>query len=159
MNGPAEALEDAPLAEDGAIEVRMAVTAEDIEAAAHLFEHDLRPGAVRRFLGHSGHHLLLAWDDGHPVGMVCVIELTYPDRGTEMFVYDMRVDDDHQRGGVAHAMLDALESLAHDTLCVGVWVVTGTGEKNAGARATFRSRGADEDRDRVRYSWRTAAAE
>lgn len=141
--------------EDGTIEVRMAVTAEDVEAAAHLFEHDLVPGAVRRFLGQLGHHLLLAWDDGRPVGMVCVIELTYPDRGTEMFLYDMRVDDDHRGRGIGHALLDSLESLAFDALCVGVWVVTGTGDKNAGARATFTSRGATEDRDRVRYSWRT----
>ncbi|WP_139978628.1 GNAT family N-acetyltransferase [Nocardioides litoris] len=143
--------------DDGEVHIRLAVTPEDVEAAAHLFEYDLRPDAVRRFLGDGGHHLVLAWLDGTPVGMITVIELTYPDRGTEMFIYDMRVDDDHRGSGIAHAMLDSLESLAHDTLCEGVWVVTGTGDKNAGARATFASRGAEEDRDRVRYSWRTGA--
>ena len=50
-------------------------------------------------------------------------------------------------------MLDRLELLAVDTRCGAVWVVTGTGDKNAGARATFASRGAVEDRDRVRFSW------
>lgn len=140
--------------ERGSVAIRLAVTPEDVHAAAHLFEHELRPSAVRRFLGDSSHHLILAWDDDRPVGMVTVIEMTYPDRGTEMFLYDMRVDDEHQGRGIGHAMLDQLESLAVDTLCEAVWVVTGTGDKNAGARATFTSRGADEDRDRVRFSWR-----
>ncbi|MDO9457513.1 GNAT family N-acetyltransferase [Nocardioides sp.] len=141
--------------EDGTLEIRLAVTAEDVDAAAHLFENELRPDAVRRFLGHSQHHLLLAYDDDHPVGMLTVIELTYPDRGTEMFIYDMRVAETHRGRGIGHALLDALEPLARDTFCESVWVVTGTGDKNAGARATFKSRGAEEDAERVRYSWRT----
>lgn len=137
------------------IEIRTAITPEDVHAAGHLFEHELDPGAVRRFLGDGGHHLVLAFDGDRPVGMITVIECTYPDRGTEMFIYDMRVEEDRRKGGLAHAMLDALESLARDTLCVGVWVETGTGDKNAGARATFKSRGATEDGERIRYSWRT----
>ncbi|MEO9325186.1 GNAT family N-acetyltransferase [Nocardioides sp. C4-1] len=137
------------------VQIRLAVTAEDVEAAAHLFEHDLRPDAVRRFLGDSAHHLILAYDGDKPVGMVTVIEMHYPDRGTEMFIYDMRVDESQRGRRIGHAMLDALESLAFDTQSRGVWVVTGTGERNAGARATFKSRGATEDVDRVRYSWRT----
>lgn len=143
--------------EQGSVEVRLAITPEDVHAAAHLFEHELQADAVRRFLGDGGHHLILAWDGDRPVGMVTVIELTYPDRGTEMFIYDMRVADECRGRGIGHAMLDSLEKLAHDTLCTGVWVVTGTGEKNAGARATFKSRGAQEDLERVRYSWRTSA--
>ncbi len=145
--------------DEGAIDIRLAVTPEDVEAAAHLFENPLHPHAVRRVLGDSSHHLILAWDGERPVGMVVVIEMTYPDRGTEMFLYDMRVADDHQGQGIGHAMLDRLEALAVDTLCETVWVVTGTGERNAGARATFLSRGATEDRERVRYSWSTDPAE
>jgi GNAT superfamily N-acetyltransferase len=139
--------------ETGEVEIRLAVTPEDVEAAGHLFEHELQPSAVRRFLGDSSHHLILAWDGGRPIGMVVAIEMTYPDRGTEMFLYDMRVEDDYRGRGIAHAMLDRLEALAVDTVCGAVWVVTGTGEANAGARSTFVSRGAVEDRDRVRYSW------
>ena len=138
---------------DGVVDIRLAVTPDDVEAAAHLFERELHPSAVRRFLGDSSHHLILAWDGERPIGMVVVIEMTYPDGGTEMFLYDMRVDDAHQGRGIAHAMLDRLEALAVDTQCGAVWVVTGTGEQNAGARSTFASRGAVEDRERVRYSW------
>lgn len=154
-----EATTDTVSTDEGAIDIRLAVTPEDVEAAAHLFENELDPHAVRRFLGDSSHHLMLAWDGERPVGMVTVIEMTYPDRGTEMFLYDMRVDDDHRGTGIGHAMLDRLESLAVDTLCSSVWVVTGTGERNAGARATFLSRGATEDRERVRYSWSTDPAD
>lgn len=146
------------MSDTSTIEIRLAVTAEDVEAASHLFEKDLRPDAVRRFLGHSQHHLFLAYDGEEPVGMLTAIELTYPDRGTEMFIYDMRVLESHRGRGISDQMLDALESLAADTFCEGVWVVTGTGDKNAAARATFTSRGADEDRERVRYSWRTERA-
>jgi len=135
------------------VDIRLAVTPEDVHAAEHLFANALDEGAVRRFLGDSSHHLILAWDGERPVGMVVVIEMTYPDGGTEMFLYDMRVEDDHLGRGIGHAMLDRLELLAVDTRCGAVWVVTGTGDKNAGARATFASRGAVEDRDRVRFSW------
>jgi ribosomal-protein-alanine N-acetyltransferase len=136
------------------IQIRLAVTAEDVESAAHLFEGEIRLDAIRRFLGHSAHHLFLAFDGDQPVGMLTAIELTYPDRGTEMFIHDMRVAESHRGSRIGHAMLDQLEALAQDTRCEGVWVVTGTGDKNAGARATFASRGAEEDRERVRYSWR-----
>jgi GNAT superfamily N-acetyltransferase len=143
---------------DGTVDIRLAVTVEDVEAAAHLFENTLQRRAVQRFLGDSSHHLILAFEGSRPIGMVTVIEMTYPDRGTEMFLYDMRVEDDHRGRGIGHAMLDKLESLAIDIQSESVWVVTGTGDKNAGARATFSSRGAVEDRERVRYSWSTEKA-
>lgn len=149
-----ESTSDTVEVKGGAIQIRLAVTPDDVHAAAHLFENDIEPSAVRRFLGDSSHHLILAWDGDHPVGMVVVIEMTYPDRGTEMFLYDMRVEDAHQGRGIGHAMLDRLEALAVDTVCGAVWVVTGTGDKNAGARAAFTSRGATEDRERARFSWR-----
>lgn len=152
-----EATTDTVEIKDGVVAIRLAVTPEDVHAAAHLFERDLNPSAVRRFLGDSSHHLILAWDGDRPIGMVVVIEMTYPDRDTEMFLYDMRVEDGQQGRGIAHAMLDRLEALAVDTVCSAVWVVTGTGDKNAAARSTFASRGASEDRERVRFSWKIKA--
>ena len=41
-----------------------------VRAAEHLFDGPARPDATSRFLAEPGHHLLVAYDDEWPVGMV-----------------------------------------------------------------------------------------
>jgi hypothetical protein len=52
---------------------------------SHLFDGDAKLSAVRRFLTEQGHHLLVAYLDNEPAGFVTGIEMTHPDKGTEMF--------------------------------------------------------------------------
>ena len=43
-----------------------------------------------------------------PVGMISGVETTHPDKGTEMFLYELGVDEDARRRGVATALVNAL---------------------------------------------------
>ena len=72
--------------------IERATTSEQVHEAAHLFDDAVRDDAVRRFLDDPTHHLLLARDDeGQVVGFVSGVETTHPDKGTEMFLYELAV--------------------------------------------------------------------
>lgn len=120
-------------------------------AAGDLF--DERPTAewARRFLEQPGHHLLLAYVDDTPVGMVTGVEMTHPDKGTEMFLYELGVADDHQRHGIGQALTRALARLAEDQGCFGMWVLTE--RENTAAVATYRRGGAEQESEHVLLSW------
>ena len=110
-----------------------------LDAAAHLFDDPLVPTAVERFLADPAHHLLLAYDGERPVGFVSGVEMTHPDKGTEMFLYELAVDEDHRRRGVGRALVEALAELARSKGCYDVWVLTE--EENEAAVATYRRAG------------------
>ena len=103
-------------------------------AASHLFDGPAKPDATARFLAEPGHHLLLAYDDGvpdRPVGMVTGVETTHPDKGTEMFLYELAVDDAAQGRGIGRALVSALAEVARDRGCYGMWVLTDDGNPAA----------------------------
>jgi GNAT superfamily N-acetyltransferase len=98
-----------------------------VVAAGHLFDGPAKPDATARFLDEPGHHLLLAYDadrPDHPVGMVTGVETTHPDKGTEMFLYELGVDDAARNRGIGRALVTALADLARDRGCYGMWVLT-----------------------------------
>ena len=89
--------------------IERADSAEALVAASHLFDHPVDAAGAQRFLDAPGHHLLLALDDaGDPVGFVSGVETTHPDKGTEMFLYELAVDDGSRRLGAGRALVDAL---------------------------------------------------
>jgi len=98
---------------------------EDVEAvlaAGHLFD-DLPTAAwAADTLARPGHHLVLATVDGAPAGFVTGIEHAHPDKGVEMLVYELGVDDAFRRRGIATALLDSLAALARSRGCYGMWV-------------------------------------
>ena len=63
-----------------------------IVAAGHLFDNPPVPAALTRFLSDPTHHLLIAYTAGTPAGFVSGVEVTHPDKGTEMFLYELAVD-------------------------------------------------------------------
>ncbi len=76
-----------------------------VVAAEHLFDGPARPDATARFLAEPGHHLLVAYDGERPVGMVTGVETTHPDKGTEMFLYELAVDDAARGRGIGRALV------------------------------------------------------
>ena len=99
--------------------------AADVEAAADLFDHAPQPHATQRFLAESGHHLLIAYDDdGAPIGMVTGVEMTHPDKGTEMFLYELGVHERSRSRGIGRALVGALADIARARGCYGMWVLT-----------------------------------
>ncbi|MEV4345565.1 GNAT family N-acetyltransferase [Actinoplanes sp. NPDC049596] len=126
--------------------------AEAVEAAAGLFDGPPLPAATERFLASPGHHLLLAYDDeGVPVGMVSGVEMTHPDKGTEMFIYELGVTEGARRHGVATRLVEELAGIARRNGCYGMWV--GTEPGNVAARATYRRAGASEEAPFTLLNW------
>jgi GNAT superfamily N-acetyltransferase len=69
-------------------------------AASDHFDGPARGRATRRFLSRPGHHLLIAYLDGEPVGRVTGVEVTHPDKGTEMFLYGLGVAEAFRGRGI-----------------------------------------------------------
>jgi ribosomal protein S18 acetylase RimI-like enzyme len=91
-----------------------------VVAAGHLFDHRVDAEATARFLANPNHHLLVAYDDvGRPVGFVSGVETTHPDKGTEMFLYELGVDEPARRQGIGRALVEALAALARERGCTG----------------------------------------
>ncbi len=110
-----------------------------VAAASHLFDGPARPDATARFLAEDGHHLLVAYEEERAVGFVSGVEVTHPDKGTEMFLYELAVDEPFRRRGTGRALVDRLAGLAREAGCYGMWVVTD--EDNEAARATYEGTG------------------
>lgn len=125
---------------------------EDVDAAGHLlFDTRPRPEATERFLADDRHHLLIAYLDGAPAGMVTGVEMTHPDKGTEMFLYELGVDEPFRRQGVGTALVCALARLARERGCYGMWVLTDTA--NPAARATYARAGGSAEGEQVMFGW------
>jgi GNAT superfamily N-acetyltransferase len=135
-------------------DIRPASTVDDVVAASHLFDNDAKPEWAQRFLAKRGHHLLLAYLDDSadgPVGFVSGVEMTHPDKGTEMFLYELGVDEGYRNRGIGRALVQALGDLARQEGCYGMWVLTDRG--NPAALKTYRAGGATSDSDQVMVSF------
>ena len=106
-----------------------------VRAAGHLFDGPPQDDAVERFLADDRHHLFVAYEDELPVGFVSGVELTHPDKGTEMLLYELAVDEAHRRQGIGRALVQRLAAHAHERGCYGMFVLTEDG--NDAALATY----------------------
>ena len=124
----------------------------DLVAASHLFDNPVSPEGAADVLGRPGHLVLLARsDDGSDVGFVSGVEMRHPDKDAEMFLYELAVDEDRRRQGVATALLAALRDVALARGCRGMW--TGTEADNTAALAAYRAAGAEIDDGSVFVVW------
>ncbi|MGM1064256.1 GNAT family N-acetyltransferase [Saccharothrix sp. Mg75] len=133
------------------MDIRRVTSFDAVVAAGHLFDAAPREDATRAFLADDRHHLLVAYVDGEPAGFVSGVETIHPDKGVEMFLYELGVDEAHRRRGVGTALVGALVDLARARGCTGAW--GGTERDNAAALATYRRAGADTDFGTVVVSW------
>ncbi|OXM67653.1 GNAT family N-acetyltransferase [Amycolatopsis vastitatis] len=133
------------------MDIRQVVSLDPLLAAGHLFDDPPRPDAAERFLAAEGHHLLVAYVDDVPAGMVTGVETTHPDKGTEMFLYELGVDDGFRGRGLGRSLVTALAELARERGCYGMWVVT-EGD-NAAANATYRAAGGVAEEGQTVLAW------
>jgi len=124
---------------------------ERVVAASVLFDAPATAGWSTTFLTSPGHHLLFARVDGVDVGFVTGVETTHPDKGTEMFLYELGVDESARNRGVGTALVAALGALARERGCYGMWVSTEA--DNEAALATYRSAGAGAPEPGVVLTW------
>jgi ribosomal protein S18 acetylase RimI-like enzyme len=120
--------------------------------AADLFDSPPLAAATETFLAAPGHHLLFAYDDGgRAVGMISGVEMTHPDKGTEMFIYELGVAPAARLQGVGSSLVAALAEVARAGGCYGMWV--GTETDNEAALATYRRAGATDEAEFVLLNW------
>lgn len=119
--------------------------------ASALFDSPPSTEATARFLSSDVHHLFMAFEDEDPVGFVTGVETTHPDKGTEMFLYELSVDPAHRKRGIATALVDELGRFARERGCYGMWVATEP--DNAAAIATYGSAGASAPSPTVVLDW------
>ncbi len=93
----------------------------------------------------------MAYDGETAVGFVTGIEMTHPDKGTEMFLYELGVDARFRGKGYGTALVQALAGLARARECYGMWVLTD--DDNAAALATYGAAGATRESTSVMLSW------
>ena len=124
---------------------------EAVVAAQHLFDGPARADATARFLGEPGSHLLVGYVDGEPAGFVSGVEVTHPDKGTEMFLYELAVDEAHRRRGHGRALIEALDALARERGCVGMFVFVD--DDNQAGRAAYCSAGGRDASRPVMVEW------
>ena len=128
---------------------------EAVHAARALFDHPPEREATRRFLAEATHHLLVAYDGTDaPLGFVTGVELTHPDKGTEMFLYELGVDESARRRGVGRTLVQALATLAREQGCYDMWVLADA--DNDAARATYARAGGREASRPVLLEWEFA---
>jgi ribosomal protein S18 acetylase RimI-like enzyme len=137
--------------------IERVVEAAAVTAGADLFDTPPQDAPTAHFLASPGHHLLFAYDNApsgegaEVIGMVSGVETTHPDKGTEMFLYELGVAPAAQRNGVGTALVQALAALAEERGCYGMWVAIDP--DNVAARQTYRRAGAQEETPCLMLSW------
>jgi ribosomal protein S18 acetylase RimI-like enzyme len=122
-----------------------------VQAASHLFDAPAIRTATARFLSTTDDHLLIAYEGDRAVGFISGVEVTHPDKGTEMFIYELATDVAYRRRGIAGALIDALKSRALERGCYGMWVLTDEG--NDAALATYVAAAGVPERGQVVVAW------
>jgi len=125
--------------------------AHDISATGHLLDRDTDPTAIRRFVAEHGHHLLVAYEGEESVGFVTGVEMAHPDKGTEMFLYELAVDERFRRQGIGTALVRALVEKARRAGCYGMCVLSDS--DNAAASQTYKSAGGRDPQDQTIWTW------
>ncbi|MFI1221479.1 MULTISPECIES: GNAT family N-acetyltransferase [unclassified Streptomyces] len=133
------------------MDIRPATTVRELLAAGPLYDAPPREAWAARFLAADGHVMLIAYVDGVPAGFVSGIEMLHPDKGTEMCLYELGVDEPFRRRGIGRALTRALVDLARERGCYGLWV--GVERDDEAALATYRSAGARDDGGFAMLTW------
>jgi ribosomal protein S18 acetylase RimI-like enzyme len=97
------------------------------------------PGLTARYLADERHHLVVAYVDGEPAGIVSATEIFHPDKPTELFLSELDVVPTMRQRGAARALLAELKLVAEEGGCASIWVLTS--EDNEAAVAAYRGAG------------------
>ena len=124
--------------------------AEKMASIEDMLDGLIKPDAVERFLNDPHHHLLIAYTDGEPAGFVSGVEMIHPDKGTEMFLYELGVGEPYRRQGIATALVEALKALARERGCYGMWVLCD--EDNEAAVKTYGKVGGNPSKP-ILFDW------
>jgi GNAT superfamily N-acetyltransferase len=122
-----------------------------IVAAGELFDDQPGLATAEAFLAAPGHHLLMAFVGNRAAGFVSGVELIHPDKGTEMFLYELSVGEPFRRRGIGRALVEALRQIAWDHGCYDMWVLTDA--DNEAGLATYRASGTTAESSHLMLTW------
>ena len=132
--------------------IERVVDAAAVHLAADLFDSPPLAAATEKFLTRPDHHLLFAYTDRErAVGMISGVEMTHPDKGTEMFIYELGVAPAARLQGIGKRLVAELAVIARRNGCYGMWV--GTEVDNDAALATYRRAGATDETSFTLLNW------
>jgi ribosomal protein S18 acetylase RimI-like enzyme len=77
--------------------------------------------------------------------------MTHPDKGTEIFVYELGVLEHAQNRGIGRALVRALSGIAIARGCYGMWVLTDA--DNDPALRTYEHAGGKRSDGHVMFDW------
>jgi ribosomal protein S18 acetylase RimI-like enzyme len=83
--------------------------------------------------------------------MISGVEMTHPDKGTEMFIYELAVLPVARLQGIGTRLVTELAGIARRNGCYGMWVGTETG--NDAGLATYRRAGATDEAKFTLLNW------
>jgi ribosomal protein S18 acetylase RimI-like enzyme len=135
------------------VEIRQLTAGDEafVLAAGDLFDDQPTHEWTEEFLARPGHHLLVAVEGDEALGFVSCVEMCHPDKGTELFLYELGVDEGARRRGIGRQLVEAGVALARSLGCYGAWTITE--DDNVAALATYRSAGAEADPSSVTQTW------
>ena len=135
------------------MEIRVFRPGDDGLVAAASICSTARPGPTPRpaSSAEAGHHLLIAFEDERAVGFVSGVEVTHPDKGTEMFLYELAVDEPFRRRGIGRALVDARRAGTRRPAATACGSLTD--EDNEAARATYEGTGGVPETGQVVEVW------
>ena len=149
---PEDGAEQVSVLPPGVSRIERATSAAHLDAAQHLLDGPAQVASAARFLADDRHHLLLARGSADQVlGFISGVETTHPDKGTEMFLYELGVAEPAWRRGIGTALVEALARLARQRGCYGMWVAVD--QDNQAALATYRRAGAQHEDPAVVFVW------
>ncbi|HEV2953543.1 MAG TPA: GNAT family N-acetyltransferase [Candidatus Dormibacteraeota bacterium] len=122
-----------------------------VEQLGPCFDQPVSPTAATRFLESDTHHILVAYEGDTASGFITGVEMTHPDKGTEMFLYELSVDEPFRRRGYGSALVRALAELAQQRGCYGMWTLAD--DDNDAALATYLAAGGTRESAPVMLSW------
>ena len=124
----------------------------ELKRVEPCFDHPVRPDAATRFLNAEDHHILVAYEGETVVGFVTGVETTHPDKGTEMFLYELAVDERFRGKGRGTRLVEALANLARRRGCYGMWVLTD--DDNVAALSAYEAAGGSRESVNAMLSWK-----
>lgn len=116
-----------------------------LSADPQIFDQAVDKRWADQFLGDPRHHVVVAIFAGLVVGSATATHYVHPDQPPTLFIIEVAVAPEHQRQGVAKAMLQALLAHGRALGCSNAWV--GTEHDNAAARSLYASVGGALDSD------------
>jgi ribosomal-protein-alanine N-acetyltransferase len=110
------------------------------------------PAYMRGFVADDRHHLVAAYAEDEPVGMLLGYRLSRVD-GTPpvLYVWEVGVLEHHRRRGIGRALVEEAKRLASEDGCRSMIVPTET--SNEAAMALYRAAGGEHDPNVTEFDW------